>query len=234
MFTRWKDVDLPYSILVERMQQGAAILNARGDIIYCNPSLAHLLDRPHETVIGVPLQHFLDPIDRGLVPALLSETQVGSSEGEMRVRRADGAVIPSQFFLQVVVARQVDNGCSDNRSNGAEATRRIRVTPAKDARRRAQASCPRVARQRRSIARGYKNEYLRVRQESHKLSTEAAKLVSENAAMIDEIGNEIRTVSHLLHPPLLERWAFLLPSGGMSRVSHKEAKSRQLSTYLKI
>ena len=38
-------VDLPYSILVERMQQGAAMLNARGDMIYCNPSLARFSDR---------------------------------------------------------------------------------------------------------------------------------------------------------------------------------------------
>jgi PAS domain-containing protein len=32
--------DLPYSTLVERMQQGAAMLDARGSILYCNLSLA--------------------------------------------------------------------------------------------------------------------------------------------------------------------------------------------------
>jgi len=40
--------------------------------------------------------------------------------------------------------------------------------------------------------------------ESHKLSPEAAKRVSENAAMVEEASRQIRTISHLLHPPLLD------------------------------
>ena len=41
-----------------------------------------------------------------------------------------------------------------------------------------------------------------VEAESHKLSQEAAKRVSENAAMVAEASRQIRTISHLLHPPL--------------------------------
>ena len=44
--------DLPYSTLVERMQQGAAMLDAHGCIVYCNLSLARLLGMSRETVIG--------------------------------------------------------------------------------------------------------------------------------------------------------------------------------------
>jgi signal transduction histidine kinase len=43
-----------------------------------------------------------------------------------------------------------------------------------------------------------------VEAESHKLSPEAAKRVSENAALITEASKQIRTISHLLHPPLLD------------------------------
>src|ERR1700732_78067 len=43
-----------------------------------------------------------------------------------------------------------------------------------------------------------------VQAESHKLSPEAAKRVSENAAMVAEASRQIRTISHLLHPPLLD------------------------------
>jgi signal transduction histidine kinase len=43
-----------------------------------------------------------------------------------------------------------------------------------------------------------------VKSESHKLSTEAASRVAENAKMVDQITTEIRTISHLLHPPLLD------------------------------
>ena len=40
--------------------------------------------------------------------------------------------------------------------------------------------------------------------ESHKLTLEAAKRVSENAALVAEASRQIRTISHLLHPPLLD------------------------------
>ncbi|MGA8622018.1 MAG: sensor histidine kinase [Candidatus Sulfotelmatobacter sp.] len=43
-----------------------------------------------------------------------------------------------------------------------------------------------------------------VKEESHKLSPNAAKRVSENAAMVEEASKQIRTISHLLHPPLLD------------------------------
>jgi signal transduction histidine kinase len=43
-----------------------------------------------------------------------------------------------------------------------------------------------------------------VETESHKLSQEAAKRASENAALVAEASRQIRTISHLLHPPLLD------------------------------
>ncbi len=43
-----------------------------------------------------------------------------------------------------------------------------------------------------------------VEAESHKLSPNAAQRVSENAAMVQEASKQIRTISHLLHPPLLD------------------------------
>lgn len=196
--------DLPYSILVERMQQGAAMLNARGDIIYCNPSLARLLDRPHETVIGVPLQDFLDPIDRPSCQALLSETQVGSSEGEMRVRRADGAVIPANFSFRLLSRDKSTTGVlitdlTEQKQQEEFAARLQRMQD--DERRRLSRELHDSVGQ---LLVAIKMNISVVKQEAYKLSTEAAKLVSDDAAMIDEIGSEIRTISHLLHPPLLD------------------------------
>jgi signal transduction histidine kinase len=40
--------------------------------------------------------------------------------------------------------------------------------------------------------------------ESYKLSPDAAKRISENAAMVEEASSQIRTISYLLHPPLLD------------------------------
>jgi signal transduction histidine kinase len=43
-----------------------------------------------------------------------------------------------------------------------------------------------------------------IKKEAHKLSTEVARIVDDDAKMVDEISKEIRTISHLLHPPLLD------------------------------
>ncbi|MFL6463716.1 MAG: sensor histidine kinase, partial [Bryobacteraceae bacterium] len=40
--------------------------------------------------------------------------------------------------------------------------------------------------------------------EADKLSTEGARCLRENTYIVDQISNEIRTISHLLHPPLLD------------------------------
>jgi signal transduction histidine kinase len=43
-----------------------------------------------------------------------------------------------------------------------------------------------------------------VQGQSDRLDAVAARAVSENAAMVEQIAREIRTISHLLHPPLLD------------------------------
>jgi len=43
-----------------------------------------------------------------------------------------------------------------------------------------------------------------VQRQSNRLDSLGARAVSENAAMVEQIGREIRTISHLLHPPLLD------------------------------
>src|SRR5580692_5718342 len=43
-----------------------------------------------------------------------------------------------------------------------------------------------------------------VQPQSDKLDSAGARAISENAAMVEQISREIRTISHLLHPPLLD------------------------------
>jgi len=43
-----------------------------------------------------------------------------------------------------------------------------------------------------------------VRSQSDKLDARGARAVSENAQLVEQVSREIRTISHLLHPPLLE------------------------------
>ena len=43
-----------------------------------------------------------------------------------------------------------------------------------------------------------------VQAQSHNLDPSAVRAVTENSALVQQIGKEIRTISHLLHPPLLD------------------------------
>jgi signal transduction histidine kinase len=43
-----------------------------------------------------------------------------------------------------------------------------------------------------------------VQTETHKLTPDAARRVEENASLLEQLSTEIRTMSHLLHPPLLD------------------------------
>jgi two-component system NarL family sensor kinase len=43
-----------------------------------------------------------------------------------------------------------------------------------------------------------------IQSQSHKLDSAGAGAVSENAVLVEQISREIRTISHLLHPPLLD------------------------------
>jgi signal transduction histidine kinase len=44
----------------------------------------------------------------------------------------------------------------------------------------------------------------KVKAQAHKLDEVGARAVTENMGMIEQISSEIRTISHLLHPPLLD------------------------------
>ncbi len=87
----------PYRILIERMQQGAAVLDANGTILYCNRRLADLLGTPHERLTGAALCDFVPPDAQPACDALLEQGRAGNGQGETRLRRADGASVPVYF-----------------------------------------------------------------------------------------------------------------------------------------
>ncbi len=196
--------DLPYSALVERMQQGAAMLNGRGEIIYCTPSLAQLLGVSRESVIGLPLRECLAAVDHSSCKKLLLEAELGSSEGEMSLRRADGSFVIAHFSFRLLSRDKSATGVliTDLTEQKQQEKFTSRLQRMQDE-------------ERRRIARGLHDSVgqllvalglnmARIGKDAPKLSPEAAKLLRDNASMIEEINNEIRTISHLLHPPLLD------------------------------
>jgi len=193
--------DLPYSVLVETMQQGAAMLDRNGGIIYCNASLAALVGQTRESLIGVPLKVLV--ADQLAFQKLLQEAELQSCEGEMQLLQADG-MVPAKFSCRSLSSDKSTVGVliTDLTTQKQEADIVARLQQVQDGERR------RLARELHDsvgqLLASIAMNIARVRAESDKLSPEVAELVIQNGSMVNEITNEIRTISHLLHPPLLD------------------------------
>ena len=196
--------DLPYSTLVERMQQGAAMLDARGCVVYCNLSLAQLLGVPRENVIGHYLQDFLAPEDQPTCEKLLKENQSLPTEGEMHVRLADGRLIPANFSFTVLSRDKSATGVLITdltaKKQIMEFAARLQTMQDEERRRLARELHDSVG---QTLAALSMNIGI-AQAQSHKLDALGARAVSENAHLVDQVSREIRTISHLLHPPLLD------------------------------
>jgi PAS domain S-box-containing protein len=196
--------DLPYSVLVERMQQGAAMLNAQCEIVYCNPSLADLIRVPRAALVGLPLQNYLDEADHKSCEELVQSARFGPTEGEMRLRRSDGTLIHASLSFQVLSRDTSTIGVlvTDLTAQKYHADLTARLQRMQDDERR------RIARELHDsvgqLLVAVAMNIDRVKQESDRLSPETARLVQDNSFMIDQVSKEIRTISHLLHPPILD------------------------------
>ncbi len=196
--------DLPYSTLVEKMQQGAAMLDARGCIVYCNLSLAQLFGVERERVIGRYLLDFVASEDRTAYQKLLHENQIVSTEGEIRLQLSDGSLIPTNFSFSLLSRDKSATGVlvTDLTTQKQQMDFASRLQNLQDEERR------RLARELhdsvgQTLAALSMNIGV-VQAQSHKLDSIGARAVSENAQLVDQVSREIRTISHLLHPPLLD------------------------------
>lgn len=194
--------DLPYSVLVDTMQQGAAMLDRNGEILYCNASLASLVGQTRESLLGVSLKALTS--DQLAFQRLLQEAELRSCEGEMQLRRTDGILIPARFSCRLLSSDKSTIGVliTDLTAQKQEADIVARLQQVQDEERR------RLARELHDsvgqLLASIAMNIARVRAESDKLSPDVAELVIQNSSMVNEITNEIRTISHLLHPPLLD------------------------------
>jgi len=196
--------DLPYSALVERMQQGAAMLDVAGCIVYCNLSLAKLLGVARDKVIGRRLQDFVAPTDGPAYEKLLREAQSGSSEGEMLLQLSDNNLLFADFSFCLLSRDKSATGVliTDLTAQKQQAEFASRLQDIQDQERK------RIARELHDsvgqLLAAISMNISVVRSQAHKLDAEGARAVSDNSMLVRQVSDEIRTLSHLLHPPLLD------------------------------
>ena len=97
--------DEPYRHLVEQMQEGAAVLAASGDVLYCNARFAALVGTPLGSVIGSHLDRFVDPSARDGLQAMLT---AGSGKGRSRLIDSVGRGVDIYLSVTSTVSNNVN------------------------------------------------------------------------------------------------------------------------------
>jgi len=195
--------DLPYSDLVERMQQGAAMLTCDGTLVYCNHALGKLLGVPRETLIGRRLHEYLLKKDSGTCETLIRDAQASPCEREMTLR-GETVPIPANFsFTPLTRDKSVMSVLvTDLRQQKAHAEFSVRLQNTQEEERK------KVSRELHDSAGQVLTAIslnLRIlRDQSHKLDGAAVQALADSELLLDQVSQEIRTISHLLHPPQLD------------------------------
>jgi PAS domain S-box-containing protein len=94
-----ENADRPYRVLVEQMQEGAVTLSSDATILYCNERFATLVDRTHDSIIGLSLTSFFGA-DEG--KALMHVIETGAAPGvtgEFAILAGNGSEVPVNISL---------------------------------------------------------------------------------------------------------------------------------------
>jgi PAS domain S-box-containing protein len=89
-----KGAEHPYRLLVETMNEGAATLGPDGTILYCNQSLASLLQIPQEKLIGSTFCAFVAERDRSVVTQRMQTGASGHGSDEIQLLSQAGSPVP--------------------------------------------------------------------------------------------------------------------------------------------
>jgi two-component system NarL family sensor kinase len=206
----------PYRLLVETIDEGAATLSNDGTVLYSNRSFANIFDAQLERFIGTPIENFVSGEYVEALRALIRNAASGVARGEIRlVDRAGRArtvrltlTRSTQFGMEAlcVVATELTELVETNEA--------LRVTES-SLRQLSGRLLQLQDEERRRIARdlhdttGQKIAALsmsldRVARLLDTRKPERQEALNEGRDIVRMIGEEIRTLSYLLHPPLLD------------------------------
>jgi PAS domain S-box-containing protein len=88
-----------YRVLVERMNEGAAALDAAGLIRYANGRLAAMLGRPPESLPGSPMAAYIGEEHRRAFYELVARGLGEAGHAELELRPADGPPLPVNLSI---------------------------------------------------------------------------------------------------------------------------------------
>src|SRR6266481_4318927 len=209
--------ELPYRVLFESINEGAATLDTSGFVLYANARFAEILDLSLDNLVGTALVNNLPSWQRDKFLELIAQSHRRSADIELILEAPAGPPKLVRFTPKPVQNSPRHRIC-------VVATELTELVEAHEAVRSNEESLRQLSarllqlqdEERRHIARdlhditGQKLAFqcmalsaLQSKQASH-LDAEAQQVLSESLVLNKEISAEIRTLSYLLHPPLLD------------------------------
>ncbi|MGB6484687.1 MAG: response regulator [Candidatus Acidiferrales bacterium] len=207
----------PYRVLVETINEGAAMLDGKGAVLYANSRFAEFVGLPLEKFIGTQLQDHVSDTERPKLQALLASGARGSAKGQIELelsgvqkRLIRLSLSPvKDADLQTICAVATDltelSDANDALKINEEALRQLstRLLELQDEERR------RISRDLHDVT-GQKLalQCIALSRMTRLLSPTANEETRDSIAqcldLTNQISEEIRTLSYLLHPPLLD------------------------------
>jgi len=206
----------PYRLLVETIDEGAATLSNDGTVLYSNRSFANIFDAQLERFIGSPIENYVSGEYIEALRSLISKAGKNPARGEIRLVDRDGRARTVRLTLTPSSQFGMDTLC-------AVATELTELVETNEALRVTESSLRQLSgrllqlqdEERRRIARdlhdttGQKIAALsmsldRVARLLDTRKPERQEALNEGREIVRMIGEEIRTLSYLLHPPLLD------------------------------
>jgi PAS domain S-box-containing protein len=87
-------------MLIERMNEGALTLTAKGVILYANQCFARMVKHPLEQVMGSSFRRFLSAADRATLRPLLKRADKSGSKIQVLLHAGDGSQMPTQISIR--------------------------------------------------------------------------------------------------------------------------------------
>ena len=206
----------PYRLMVETIDEGAATLADDGTVLYANRSFAEIFNVALEKFIGAPLNDFVVGEDRELLDTLVADANMNVVRGEIRLDSRQARPRTIRLTLSPVREQGVHTIC-------VVATELTELIETNEALRVSEVSLRQLSarllklqdEERRRIARdlhdttGQKIAVLsmtidRLAKLVDLKKPDVAEALAESRDVVGKIGEEIRTLSYLLHPPLLD------------------------------
>ncbi len=97
-----KGADLSYRMLVEKMNEGALILNKEGLILYSNYSVSNFLGIPLKSLIGTSLLSLIEPEGLPKFRHFLESSWNSQSRGEFMMRNQEEIYVPFYFSMSMI------------------------------------------------------------------------------------------------------------------------------------